>query len=77
MFILFSVVSIGRVSDDVLGHMTQTKEISNGRPNYFKSKGPMLNTTQKLLYEFYRPFNEKMAALTGDNDFLFKMADLE
>ena len=36
------------------------------------SKGPMLNETRTLLYNFYRPFNEEMSRLYGDPVFLYK-----
>ncbi|XP_052245157.1 carbohydrate sulfotransferase 15-like [Dreissena polymorpha] len=37
----------------------------------YKEKGPMLKETRELLTEFYQPFNEKMAELTGDSQFLY------
>jgi Sulfotransferase domain len=33
---------------------------------------PMLNETKKLLNEFYRPYNQYLAKLTGNNDFLWE-----
>ncbi|XP_052254568.1 carbohydrate sulfotransferase 15-like [Dreissena polymorpha] len=37
----------------------------------YKDKGPMLKETRELLTSFYQPFNEKMAELTGDSQFLY------
>ena len=33
--------------------------------------GDMLNSTKKMLREFYRPFNEQLYELLGDERFLW------
>lgn len=35
-------------------------------------KGPMLNETYDLLYEFYKPFNQRFSQLMSDDTFLYE-----
>lgn len=47
------------------------REKANTRQEEDKNKGPMLPITRKLLRDFYRPFNEKLADVLGDMAFLW------
>ena len=51
--------------------MIRRKPRYQRRPD-FMEKGPMLNSTFNILYKFYKPFNEKMAAITEDKRFLYE-----
>ncbi|XP_078478764.1 LOW QUALITY PROTEIN: carbohydrate sulfotransferase 15-like, partial [Lampetra planeri] len=47
------------------------QEKANTRQEKDKNKGLMLPATRKLLRDFYRPFNEKLASVLGDRTFLW------
>ena len=55
----------------------ETTAMIGQKPRYqrrleFRKKGPMFNSTFNILYKFYKPFNEKMAAISGDKRFLYE-----
>ena len=44
----------------------------NKRRNVNKNtKNPMLNETMQMLRDFYRPYNQELAALLNDDSFLW------
>ncbi|XP_078079505.1 carbohydrate sulfotransferase 15-like [Mustelus asterias] len=62
-----------------LGNLTEQQEAaiinnpaSNTRRPKDKSLGPMLPETRRILENFYRPFNEKLALLLDDDSFLWE-----
>ncbi|XP_051883528.1 carbohydrate sulfotransferase 15-like [Pristis pectinata] len=72
--------SMGRVFRFLnLGNLTEKQEAaiinnpaSNTRRPKDKSLGPMLPETRRILEEFYRPFNKKLALLLNDDSFLWE-----
>ncbi|XP_055502735.1 carbohydrate sulfotransferase 15 [Leucoraja erinacea] len=62
-----------------LGNLTEKQEAtiinnpaSNTRRPKDKSLGPMLQETRRILKDFYRPFNEKLALLLNNDSFLWE-----
>ena len=47
---------------------------ANARAPFDTARGEMLNTTRKLLVDFYRPYNVKMYRLMGDPAFLYHLS---
>ncbi|XP_069755845.1 carbohydrate sulfotransferase 15 [Narcine bancroftii] len=62
-----------------LGNLTEIQEAaiidrpaSNTRNPKDKNIGPMLPETRRILKDFYRPFNEKLALVLNDDSFLWE-----
>jgi len=65
---LFKFLGLSPLTDDQLTKIATNRHINEqtvGKP-------PMLPSTRKLLQEFFKPFNEKLAHLLNDDRFLWK-----
>jgi N-acetylgalactosamine 4-sulfate 6-O-sulfotransferase len=50
----------------------KTSTIVTNRNRGYEKAGDMMPKTRKILTDFYRPYNEKLAVLLGDKGFLFE-----
>ena len=57
-----------RLSDQKMAEITQMDR-SNTRRTEQKAIGTMKDETRKLLYDFYKPFNDELARLLNDQRF--------
>ena len=65
---VFKFLELSPLTDDQLAKAVSSQHI-NERSS---KKNPMLPSTRKLLQEFFKPFNEKLAKLLNDDRFLWK-----
>lgn len=49
--------------------------MANKRKKWDRNVGPMLNVTRKMLNDFYNPYNEKLAEIMNDDQFLWEPED--
>ena len=59
-----------RLSDQKMTEITQMDR-SNTRTTEKKAVGTMKDETRKLLYDFYKPFNDELARLLNDQRFYY------
>lgn len=52
-------------------------KVANKRKKWDRSVGPMLNVTRKMLNEFYKPYNEELAEIMNDDQFLWEPEDYD
>ncbi|CAN9499690.1 unnamed protein product [Ophioblennius macclurei] len=67
---VYDFLNLDPMSEQVEAALTQLP-MSNTRRTADKNLGPMLPATKDLLREFYKPFNQKLAAFLDDNCYLW------
>ncbi|XP_060065551.1 carbohydrate sulfotransferase 15-like [Ylistrum balloti] len=67
---VFNFLKLRKLTDTEFNHVIHVP-IANGRKNKDKRVGQMLDKTKQLLQEFYEPYNLELAALLGDDRFLW------
>ena len=65
---VYRFLDLSPVSNDQMKLITTKDRYNKGKG--YKTTGPMLPQTRKLLYDFYKPFNEELVTLLGDVRFL-------
>jgi len=65
---LFKFLGLSCLTNDQLAKVATDRHVNEGSIN----RPPMLPSTRKLLQEFFKPFNEKLAQLLSDDRFLWK-----
>ena len=65
---IFKFLGLSSLTNDQLAKVATDRHVNEGSIN----KLPMLPSTKKLLQEFFKPFNEKLARLLNDDRFLWK-----
>ena len=73
-YIIYVVITFisAQLSDNKIHRFMDPTRRGNVRKASHKKEGPMLNATYHMLYEFYKPFNVKMAGLMQDSNFLYR-----
>ena len=66
MFVLCVVAPLPESKMTIIGDATKR---ANMRPLLDRETGSMLPETRELLYQFYKPFNERLANVLGDELF--------
>ncbi|XP_057704684.1 carbohydrate sulfotransferase 15-like [Corythoichthys intestinalis] len=67
---VFDFLNVGPLSEQAAATLTKGP-MSNTRRAVDRSLGPMLPSTQKLLWEFHQPFNRKLASVLNNQAFLW------
>lgn len=49
--------------------------MANKRKKWDRNVGPMLNVTRKMLNDFYNLYNEELAEIMNDDQFLWEPED--
>lgn len=52
-------------------------KVANKRKKWDRNVGPMLNVTRKMLNDFYKPYNEELAEIMNDDQFLWEPEDYD
>ena len=63
---IFPFLGVDKPDEEIMKHMTKKTALPN------KSYRPMLNETRRVLQQFYRPYNEELAQLLGDQKWLWR-----
>lgn len=69
---IVSCIVIGPVDQRWFDEASDFKMIINHRSKKFEKFGKMLPETRAILTRFYKPHNEKLADLLGDDRFLWQ-----
>ncbi|XP_077585960.1 carbohydrate sulfotransferase 15-like [Stigmatopora nigra] len=67
---VFDFLNVGPLSEQAAATLTKGP-MSNTRRAVDRILGPMLPSTQKLLWEFHRPFNRKLSTVLNERSFLW------
>ena len=65
---VYTFLGLSKISHDRLELITTRARYNKGYS--YKSTGPMLPETRKLLFDFYNPFNAELSVLLKDPRFL-------
>ncbi|MEE6486522.1 hypothetical protein FKM82_014625 [Ascaphus truei] len=71
MRLVYSFLHLGPLSDTQEASITQNPASNSRRPEDC-SLGPMFAQTRLLLRDFYRPYNQKLAQMLGDEAYLWE-----
>ena len=70
---IFSFLNVSALSQNDLEKLvTRRKKIIHDNTVVYHKRGPMLESTRKILESFYHPFNERMAAFMKDKKYLYE-----
>ncbi|KAM9324840.1 carbohydrate sulfotransferase 15 [Gastrophryne carolinensis] len=69
--LVYRFLSLGPLNNEQEASITH-KQASNSRRPADCSLGPMLPQTRQLLRDFYQPYNQKLAQMLSNSDFLWK-----
>ncbi|KAK7460332.1 hypothetical protein BaRGS_00038920 [Batillaria attramentaria] len=73
---VFQFLGLRPLTDSHLHRIfTMDAKVHNSGTMRYQRAGPLLPATRKLLEDFYRAYNQQLAALLNDTDFLWPAAD--